>query len=292
MKRVAGKLVAVLAFALLLSGCSSLTSLYFYPQTVWIQTPKALGLEFQDVWLKAADGTELHSWWLPAQPQSEVAVSDTVVLYLHGNAENISSHIRSVEWLPKAGVSLLALDYRGFGASQGQAVMPSVLQDIEAAAIWIKQRHPDKELVVLGQSIGAALAVNFVARAQSRYQIKALLLDAPFTGFPQIARSALTSSWLGWLFVPVTWLIPSDWNPENLAADITIPALVMHSPDDGVIPYEQGEAVYQQLGGESCWLDSKGPHIASFSHDKVRLVSQFFVRQRSCAQVAPMLDLP
>lgn len=279
--------VALLALALLqgllLSGCSSLTSLYFHPQTVWIQTPEALGLDYQDVWLTAVDGTQLHAWWIPPQPEEGFEESDSVVLYLHGNAENISSHIRSVDWLPKQGVGLLALDYRGFGASQGQAIMPEVLQDIEAAAIWLRQSQADKQLVVLGQSIGAALAVNFVAAAQQHYQIQALVLDAPFSGFPQIARAAFTRTWLGWLFVPATWLIPSDWNPQDKAAAINIPTLVMHSPEDSVIPYEQGQSVYAQLAGEHCWLESQGPHIGSFFYEEIRLSSQLFIENLSCS---------
>ena len=277
-------------FALLLvSGCSSLTSLYFYPQTVWIQTPENLGLSYQDVWLQAADGTQLHAWWIPPQQpltadRSAVA-ADTVVLYLHGNAENISSHIRSVDWLPKAGVGVLALDYRGFGASQGRAMMPSVLQDVEAAAAWLQQHQADKHLVVLGQSMGAALAVNFVAAAGPLYGVDALLLDAPFSGFPQVARAALTSSWLGWLFVPGSWLIPSQWNPADLAPRINVPTLVMHSEQDQVIPVQQGRKVFEQLSGSRCWLDSRGPHVASFLFEDIRLVSQEFILSRSCGNL-------
>lgn len=292
----------LLIASLLLSGCSSLTSLYFYPQTVWIQTPEALGLEYQDVWLTAADGTELHGWWLPGQPQSksssgqqlvdkngQQAASDLVVLFLHGNAENVSSHVRNVEWLPPLGVGVFALDYRGFGASQGKAIMPSVLQDVEAAAIWLKAHFPDKKLVVLGQSMGAALAVNFVAAAQEQYAIQALVLDAPFAGFPEVARSAFTSTWLGWIFVPFTWLIPDDWDPVDKASAVTIPTLVMHSPYDQVIPYEQGRAVFTQLAGDRCWLETSGPHITSFNQVKNRLVSQLFMERQSCAEATPAL---
>jgi alpha-beta hydrolase superfamily lysophospholipase len=299
---------------LLVSGCSSLTSLYFYPQTVWIQTPENLGLSYQDVWLQAADGTQLHAWWIPPQQpltadaaepdksvsldtgagpgktagpagRSGVAAADSVVLYLHGNAENISSHIRSVDWLPAAGVGVLALDYRGFGASQGRAMMPSVLQDVEAAAAWLQQHQADKHLVVLGQSMGAALAVNFVAAAGPLYGVDALLLDAPFSGFPQVARAALTSSWLGWLFVPGSWLIPSQWNPADLAPQITVPTLVMHSEQDQVIPVQQGRKVFEQLSASRCWLDSRGPHVASFLFEDIRLISQEFILSRDCGNL-------
>ena len=138
----------VLLLTALLSACTATTGLFFYPQTVWISTPADADLHYEDVWLKAADGTQLHSWWLPAQ--GEEPDSGIMVLYLHGNAENISSHSRSIYWLPASGVSVLALDYRGFGASAGLALLPAVLQDVEAAAAWLRSRFPHKKLIVLG----------------------------------------------------------------------------------------------------------------------------------------------
>ena len=150
----------MLAVAATLSGCASLTTLYFHPQEVWLQTPDRFDIDYEDVWLTADDGTELHAWLLKPEPTIEQA---KVILYLHGNAENISTHSRSVFWLVEKGYTVLALDYRGFGASQGRPILPDVLMDAKAGASWLRDAYPDHSLVVLGQSMGAALAVNFVA---------------------------------------------------------------------------------------------------------------------------------
>ena len=294
-------LAPALLIVLMLGGCTATTGLFFYPQTVWIATPADVPLPYEDITLTAHDGTRLHSWWLPAQGED----SGIMVLYLHGNAENISSHSRSIYWLPQQGVSVLALDYRGFGASEGQALMPDVLQDIEAAAQWLRTQHPQKQLVVLGQSIGAALAINFVARAQDEYQIQALVLDAPFSGFGAVARHAMSSNLLGWLIWPFTVLVPGDWDPIDHVAAIHIPTLIMHSPDDDVIPYQQGREVFARLqqqrqqqrqqqglhqqqhqeGAETpplCWLDSRGPHIASFAFADLRAATFSFLQTQRC----------
>ncbi|MEN9465733.1 MAG: hypothetical protein RL217_1914, partial [Pseudomonadota bacterium] len=147
----------------LISGCTSLTTLYFFPQSMWVATPAESGLDYQDLYLRAADHAELHAWWIPAQ--GEAPASDTVVLYLHGNAENISSHARTVYWLAHKGVGVLALDYRGFGASTGQALFPDVLQDVDAALRWLRTWQADKKIVILAQSIGTAVAVDYLAKA-------------------------------------------------------------------------------------------------------------------------------
>jgi uncharacterized protein len=279
---------------LTLAGCASLTALFFVPQTVWLRTPAALGLDYDDVWLTTVDGIQVHGWWIPPQqpvldeyghdlwgqvPQPE---QDTVVLYLHGNGENISTHILSVGWLPSAGVGLLALDYRGFGASEGRAMVPAVLTDIEAAAAWLRQQNPEKRLVVLGQSMGAALAVSFVARAAGRYRISALVLEAPFAGYGEIAREALGHSLPGWLLWPFTWFLPNEWDPRRQAAAITVPTLVMHSQDDHLIPAEQGRQVFRHLSGTDCWLWLTGPHVAGFSDPVVRQKARQFMLSGSC----------
>lgn len=275
----------VLVIALLLAGCTSLSALFFYPQEIWVSTPQDANLNYEDIWLTAHDGTGLHAWWLPAQ--GEQADTNVMLLYLHGNAENISSHSHSIYWLPKNGVGVLALDYRGFGASEGKALMPDVLQDIEAAAAWMKQQYPDKELMILGQSIGTAMAINFVAQAAEKYDIKALVLDAPFTGFPAVARSAMSSNIVGWFIWPFTVFIPSRWDPIKHIEAIDLPVLIMHSPKDQVVPYKQGKKLYKRWQKEYpaqqlCWQESKGAHVMSFAFPEIRQATLDFIHTKEC----------
>lgn len=281
------KALPALLLFVFLSGCTATTALFFYPQTVWISTPADAGLQYEDVWLTAADGTQLHSWWLPAQGSEPD--SGLMVLYLHGNAENISSHSRSVYWLPASGVSVLALDYRGFGASDGRALLPSVLQDVEAAAGWMRERFPHKQLLVLGQSIGTALAVNFVSAAGERYEVKGLILDAAFTGFAPVARDAMSQSIVGWLVWPFTVLVPGEWDPRRLRIPAQIPVLMLHSPDDAVVRYSRGRALYEHWRHQQperiaplCWLNSRGPHIASFTQPDMRAAVREFMSSGRC----------
>ena len=208
-----------------------------------------------------------------------------MVLYLHGNAENISSHARSVYWLVQQGISVLALDYRGFGISDGQAMLPDVLQDVEAAAQWLKHNYPDQELIVLGQSIGAALAVNFVSQAQARYNIQALVLDAPVASFGQVARHMFSRNVVGWLIWPFTWLLPNAYDPAAHLSGIQIPTLIMHSPTDKVIPYRQGRQLYAALLQQNtpvCWLDSQGEHVMSFAYSELRQATLTFLHTKHC----------
>lgn len=277
----------VLISIISVAGCTSLSTLFFYPQKALISTPSNVDLDYQDVWLQADDGTQLNAWWIPAQ--GSVPDSNTMILYLHGNAENISSHSHSIYWLANNGISILALDYRGFGASQGKAMMPDIFQDIEAAAAWMKQQYPKKDLIILGQSIGTVMAIHFTAQAAEEYQIKALVLDAPLTGIATAARSTMSKNPVGWLIWPFTVLIPNQWDPVKHIANIDLPVLIMHSEKDTIIPYQQGKTLYAQWQTaqpkqQLCWLDSKGPHIMSFAFPEIRKATLAFIKTKQCQE--------
>lgn len=277
--------LSLLICALALAGCTSVTSLFFYPQSQLIATPAEAGLSYQDVWLNTADNIKLHGWWIPAQ--GEQPDSNVMLLYVHGNAENISSHSRSIYWLPNSGVSVLALAYRGFGNSAGTAKLPEVLHDLEAAADWMKQHYPDKELMILGQSMGTALAINFAAQAADQYAVQALILDAPIAGFGSAARSAMSKNPVGWLLWPFTVLIPTQWDPRQHIADINLPVLMMHSPNDPIVSYQQGKQLYAQWQAahpeqQLCWIDSKGSHIMSFAFPELRQATLDFINSKQC----------
>ena len=97
-----------LVIALELGSCANLL---FFPQRDLVLTPDQVGLAYRDVWFEAADGTRLHGWFLPAEKKMALSAACTV-LFLHGNAENISTHLASVSWLPAQGYNVFLFDYR------------------------------------------------------------------------------------------------------------------------------------------------------------------------------------
>jgi len=283
-------LAAALVAAAFLSGCSSLTRLYFQPRALWLQTPDRFGVQYEDVWLTAEDGVKLHAWYL--KPETLVEGSP-VVLFFHGNAENVSTHARSIYWLVNEGYRVLALDYRGFGASEGEAALPGVVLDAKAAAGWIVENLPDDRIVVLGQSMGGAVAVNFVADYGSQFPVDQVVIDASFAGFRTVARDILTRSPVGYLLWPFVGLVPDDWEPAKKAPQLTMPVMVMHSRMDQVVSVEEGKALFAALPAEhKCWVDSRGPHVATFHYGMMR--SQFldFIQRGDCpAEVAAEVEV-
>ncbi|CAD5107536.1 hypothetical protein PSEWESI4_01809 [Pseudomonas carbonaria] len=265
-----------LLLVILLSGCSRLL---FYPEPGLPFTPERVGLAYRDVELTAADGTRLHAWWLPAK--SGVAVRGTV-LHLHGNGGNIASHLGGSWWLPEQGYQVLLLDYRGYGLSEGTPELPELYQDIEAAFAWL-ERAPDvrgKPLVLLGQSIGGALAVHYLAENPRRYRaLEALVLDGVPASYRDVARHALSGAWLTWpLQVPLSWLVPDgDSAIRSIHRLEGVPLLVYHSAEDQVVPLSNGVRLYQAAPPPRAFQPTRGGHVQTFAEPAWREVMLHFL---------------
>lgn len=256
--RLAGRAVSLVLLATVLAGC---TNLFFYPMRQQVLDPQKLGLAKSDVVLAAADGTQLFAWHLAASDPRGV------VCFFHGNAENISTHIVNVAWLPEAGYEVLLVDYRGYGASHGKAEFPAVLADVRAGLDWCiaRARATGIPAYALGQSLGAAMLLDVVAADPYRDELAAVVADSGFSSYRRIARDALANSWLLWpLRHPLSWLVTGDHAPEQAARELDdLPLLVMHSPDDRVVPWAHALRIFAAASGPRCFLATGGPHNAA-----------------------------
>ena len=134
---------------LLLVFCTSCTGLFFQPSDAIYHQPQQFGLSYQELHIPVSAELTLHGWYLPAtKPLASV-------LYFHGNTRNISAHIANVAWMPRRGLEVVMVD----GHSEGTPEVQIIIADIHTVlAYWTDQRHP-LPLMVLGQSLGGALAL-------------------------------------------------------------------------------------------------------------------------------------
>ena len=265
------KTLAALCLLLTLSGCSSLL---FYPEPGQPITPTAAGLSYKDVSLTAADGTQLHGWWLPAKPG--VPLKGTV-LHLHGNGGNLAYHLGAVAWLPEQGYQVLMLDYRGYGLSQGKPGLPAVYQDIDAAFDWLEQQPSvqGQPLIVLGQSLGGAMGVHYLSQhPQQRARLKAVVLDGVPASYREVGQFALSTSWLTWpLQVPLSWLVPDADSAVYAMPDMKdVPVLIFHSMDDPIVPLSNGIRLYQAAPPPKVLQLTRGGHVQTFGDPTWRQV--------------------
>jgi hypothetical protein len=226
----------------------------------------------QDVRFESEDGVRLHGWLL--SPRDRVSLG--TILFLHGNAENISTHVRSVLWLVQEGYTVFAFDYRGYGWSGGEAPdIPGVHRDARAALskiLTLPGVSADR-LVVFGQSLGAAIAVHTVATASPSRRPRALILDSPFTGYRRIVRDKLSSLIVTWPFAwPASRFFDDEYSPERWIGKIgPVPVIVIHGTADRVVPYAHGKELYD-LASEpkGIWTVEGGGHTTALRNPEVR----------------------
>jgi len=261
----------VLLLVLQLSAC---TNLLFYPQSDLDFTPDQVGRTYRDVWFEAADGARLHGWFLPADSQADRGEACTV-LFLHGNAGNIGTHLASVWWLPEKGYNVLLFDYRGYGRSAGSPSLHGLHLDTEAAlhtVFAMKGVNPDR-VVIFGQSLGGSIAITALAHSAYRHRPNALIIEGALSSYRGIVREKLAGFWLTWpLQRPLSLTIEDDYRPLDAIGKISpVAVLVVHGLDDQVVPPHHGEALYAAAAEpKDLWLVPAAAHIEAFLTTKYR----------------------
>jgi len=261
--------LAIVALALSASGCGSP---FFYPTREHAPVPGLDNIVRQDVRFASEDGVPLHGWLL--SPRGRVPRG--TILFLHGNAENISTHVQSVLWLVREGYTVLAFDYRGYGWSGGDTPdIPGVHRDARAALSYILSLagvSPDR-LVVFGQSLGAAVAVHTVATASPERRPRAVILDSPFAGYRRIVRDKLSSLIITWpLAWPASRFFDDEYSPERWIGKIApVPVIVIHGTADRVVPYAHGKRLYDLASDpKGFWTVDGGGHATALRNPEVR----------------------
>jgi uncharacterized protein len=277
--------LAAVALAVLVAGC---TPVFFQPSASIYETPGQYGIEYQPVEFKAADGTSLFAWFLPARGEARATV-----LYLHGNAQNISAHFPNVAWMPAAGFNVLAIDYRCYGGSEGKPSLPGVQLDIDAAMrVLLARADVNRDrIIVFGQSLGGALAIHYVAHSAYRSHIRAVVVDSPFADYRQVAEEKLADFVITW---PLKWLptftVNNDYAPiASVAALSPIPLLLIHGERDGVVAPHHSQALFEAAQEpKALWSIADAGHIGALREAKVRKRLAEFLRAPGAERLAEL----
>ncbi|MBV9891012.1 MAG: alpha/beta hydrolase [Rhizobacter sp.] len=166
-----------------------------------------------------------------------------LLLFLHGARQNLGRSAFRIEQMRDLGFSVLAIDYRGFGASTDE--LPSevgVIEDAAAAWRWLGEHHPGRPRYVFGHSLGGAIAV----------QLAAALADAPAAEVPQgvIVEGTFTSirdmfGTFKWGWLPISMLITERFDSLATVPRIKAPLLIVHGSNDTIVPARFGELLYE-----------------------------------------------
>ena len=212
-------------------------------------SPAAIGLEHETLEITAEDGVRLHGWRIP-HPEPRATV-----LFFHGNAGNISHRLDTIEILHGLGLEVVIFDYRGYGRSEGSPSEAGLYRDAVAAARWVRDELgiPGQRLVYHGRSLGGALA----ARAAREHPPAGLILESTLASAPELARDLYP-------FYPTRLLTRLEYATVRDLDALELPTLIIHSPDDEIIPFRHAEALLEAAPAGSELHRIEGDHNTGF----------------------------
>lgn len=201
----------------------------FYPIRGVQESPAVAGLAFENIQIPTPDNERLHAWWLEA-PDARAQV-----LFFHGNGGNLSLWLDAIVGIRQRGYSVLAVDYRGYGASTGQPSEAGLYQDAESAVriFGARLKKPGPPVIYWGRSIGSPVA----AHAAGRVSPDALILECPM---PDV-RSLLRTNPVMW---SLSFFSSYRFPTARLVSHYTGPFLVLHGDRDSIVPYHAGRRVF------------------------------------------------
>jgi len=221
----------------------------FFPARDLFQTPADWGLNHEDVTLNTEDKVQLHSWYIPYEGAQQV------ILFFHGNAGNISHRRDSIELFNRLGLSVFIIDYRGYGNSKGKPDEQGLYKDASAAWSYLTEEKgfADNQILIFGRSLGGAVAAGLASRVQAG----GLILESTLSSAGDFARS---------VFPVLSRLVSIRYNfntVENVK-QVNYPVLVLHSPDDEIMPFHLGEKVFQSAHEPKRFVRMQGGHNNGF----------------------------
>lgn len=203
--------------------------LLFYPAPYPAGTWDPPGLGQEDIWFQADDGTRLHGWLFASEKPR------ATVLYLHGNAGNLSHRAHLLARLrDQLNISIFIPDYRGYGRSMGTPTVSGALSDARAARRVLAQKQGVKEaeVVLMGRSLGGAIAVQLAAELNP----PGLVLESTFSSLRAVAAEH---------YAFLSWVVAEEkLNSEAAIARYHGPLLQSHGNADRIIPLPLGEALF------------------------------------------------
>jgi pimeloyl-ACP methyl ester carboxylesterase len=225
-----------------LSACLYLflqqTRFIFFPSPVIETTPEFFNLRYQEVWLPvpAASGKveRMHGWWIPAN-QADAKV----LLYLHGNGINIGANVGYANQFHQLGFSVLLMDYRGYGRSEGSFPTESrVYQDATTAWDYLvkQQQIQPSQIFIYGHSLGGAIAIDL---AVQHPEAAGLIVESSFTSIGDIAK--LQSRF--WMF-PVDLILNQRFDSISKVRSLQMPVLFIHGTADFLVPAVMSQQLY------------------------------------------------
>ena len=201
---------------------------------------------FEERMIDTPDGARINALFFP----SRQAVSRGVVLYFHGNRDNLQRWGHLHEDFTSRGFDFFIPDYRGYGKSSGEPGERTYFEDARLLYDRLHREYPTDRIVLYGRSLGTGMASYLAAHVRAR----SVILETPFDNIP-----GLLSSYIGREGIPIksAFFFPNDRHIRQTP----LPVLIFHGTRDRVVPYASALNLKKCLKPEDLFVTIKdGSH--------------------------------
>ncbi|MCK4761285.1 MAG: alpha/beta hydrolase [Candidatus Aminicenantes bacterium] len=256
--------VVILAAVIYMLMCAFLffaqSSLLYYPGRSIHMTPGTIGFRYEDVSYTTGDGVKISAWYIPAEKKE----AKIVILFCHGNAGNISHRLDTIAIFRQLGLNTFLFDYRGYGRSAGKPSEKGTYLDVAGAWDYLTEEKgiAPGNIILAGRSLGGAVAAWMAVKEKPR----ALIVESTFTSIPDAGAKLYP-------FLPVRLLSRFSYDTRENIKKVKCPVLVVHSPDDELIPYAFGREIFEAANEPKRFLVLSGSHNEGFMVSRESYVS-------------------
>lgn len=233
--------------------------LTFFPLRGLTATPQQLSIPFEEVAVRTYDRETLCAWFID-RPQAK-----TEIVFFHGNGGNLSGYLEIFADFHRQGFAVLGFDYRGYGKSTGAPTEPGLYLDTQALirCFWERLHRPGRRVVYWGRSLGGTAA----AYATTIHKPDGLVLEAAFSD-----KQSLLNHYP--VYKVLSIFSRYEFPTSRFLRGLDCPVLVIHGDRDRVVPFQQGQELFEQLSAEKYFYK-----VAGAGHNDIHIFSPDAYRQ-------------
>lgn len=222
-------------------------SLIFLPDRNNYGSPESEGFDFEEVYVKTPDGETLHGYFFPCR--GDHVHSDKVLIYLHGNAQNVSAwYLAVTEIIKNIPVNILIVDYRGYGKSTGKPSLKGVIVDAISMYDYVIERgFKEENISLLGRSLGGGIALELATRKK----IKSINLISAFTSLADMCREHYPA-------IPLNIVKNELLNSKELIQKVSSFVFIVHGDKDTIVNVSHAYNLFENANEPKKLLILKG----------------------------------
>ena len=204
--------------------------------------------------------TELVAWYYKKNDTNKT------LLFFHGNAGKLDNRVYKLNEFSKLDINYLIVAYRGFSGNKGKPSEKGLYKDADAAKTWLNLRGiKDKQIVLYGESLGTAIAVNLA----SNNDFSGLILESPFTSMVTLAQKYYP-------YLPVKFLLKDKYESVKKLQKINCPILIMHGKRDEIVPFEMGVEMFESSNSPKYkYYNIYDDHMMDFNFELIKNIKNF-----------------